>query len=182
MCEESVKNMKDIPGYEGLYAATQDGHIWSYKSNKFLSETPQQKGYLKVTLFKKGYPKKCIYVHKLIALTYISNPENKETVDHIDRNKTNNCYTNLRWASRSEQNINKDWTEKMQEAAERGGTKTSRPVEMWTIDHSSYIKTFKSCREAAISQFGDAQKNSLINRCANGNRPSAYGYWWKFCN
>lgn len=173
--------MKDIPGYEGLYAATQEGHIWSYYSNKFLTETINETGYLKVTLFK-NLNKKCFYVHKLIALTFVPNFDNKETVDHIDKNKLNNHYTNLRWATRSEQNINKDRSEKMQKTAEKGAEKVSRSVEMWSLDHSTLIKTFKSCREAAIQQFQDAQKNSLINRCANGKKLSAYGYWWRFCD
>jgi len=45
---------------------------------------------------------KHIYIHRLVALTFIPNPENKEQVDHIDGNKANNCVDNLRWATRSE--------------------------------------------------------------------------------
>ena len=172
--------MKDIPGYQGLYAATQDGQIWSYYKNNFLKPTPQEDGYLKVSLFKNGN-KKTFYVHKLIALTYIPNLENKETVDHIDKNKLNNNYLNLRWATLSEQNKNKDWTEKMQEAVNKGGKTISRPVEMRDIqNHNILIQTFNSSYEAAIKKFNDPQKNSLINRCANGKKKSAYGYWWCF--
>ena len=49
--------MKDIPNYEGLYAATEEGQIWSYISNKFL--TPQRKndGYWRIALTKNGEKK-----------------------------------------------------------------------------------------------------------------------------
>lgn len=46
------------------------------------------------------------YIHRLVAMTYIPNPENKEQVDHIDGNKSNNCVDNLRWATRSENILN----------------------------------------------------------------------------
>lgn len=46
-------------------------------------------------------------VHRLIAETFIDNPENKKTVDHIDGNKQNNCVNNLRWATNKEQMANR---------------------------------------------------------------------------
>lgn len=45
-------------------------------------------------------------IHRLVAETFIPNPENKPTVDHIDRNPNNNCLSNLRWATHSEQRDN----------------------------------------------------------------------------
>ena len=177
-----IENMKDIPGYQGLYAITPQGKVWSYYSKKFLKETPNQYGYLKVTLFKKGFPKKCVYIHKLVAITYIPKPisDQELTVDHIDRDHLNNNVSNLRWVTRSVQNQNKDWSEKMQDAANKGGKVRSKAVEQRDKnDHSILINTFSSSLQAAIQLFNDKNKNSLINRCANGNKKSAYGYWWK---
>ncbi len=175
--------MKDIPNYQKLYAITENGQVWSYRKNGFLIPTLNEQGYYKVTLFDKNSQKKCFYVHKLVALTYIPMPSSEEelTVDHIDRNKINNMVSNLRWVTRSVQNQNKNWSEAMQAAVEKGGKTKSRAVEQRDKnDHSILINTFPSSLQAAIQLFNDQTKNSLINRCAHGKKNSAYGYWWKF--
>lgn len=58
-------------------------------------------GYRRVTIEGKSYK-----VHRLVAETFIDNPENKPTVDHIDRDKSNNNVSNLRWATMKEQTEN----------------------------------------------------------------------------
>ena len=104
--------MKDIPGYEGLYAATSDGQIWSYRRNIFLRPT-MRKGYLAVQLRKDGKGKS-YYVHRLVGLAFIPNPQNLETIDHIDGNKLNNDVSNLQWLSRTN-NIRKYWGKTLKE-------------------------------------------------------------------
>lgn len=177
--------MKDIPKYQKLYAVTENGRVWSYRKNDFLIPTLNEQGYYKVTLFDNNDKKRCIYIHKLVALTYIPIPQSEEelTVDHIDRNKTNNTVSNLRWVTRSvqNQNQNKNWTEKMQLSVEKAAKSHSHPVEQRDKNnHNILINSFNSCTEAAIKLFNDSSKNSLINRCAQGRKKSAYGYWWKF--
>jgi hypothetical protein len=59
-----------------------------------------------------GYPttkinKKTTLIHRLLALTFIPNPDNKPLIDHIDRNRSNNKISNLRWASWVENMNNK---------------------------------------------------------------------------
>ena len=86
--------MKYIPGYEGLYAATEDGRIFSCKTNKFLKTRKDRYGYLVIDLYKGGARKTC-KVHRLIALTYLENPLNLPVVNHRDEDKTNNNVSNL---------------------------------------------------------------------------------------
>ena len=57
---------------------------------------------------KGYYTYKCKHVHRIVAETFIPNPENKPYVDHIDRNKYNNKVVNLRWATISENVKNSD--------------------------------------------------------------------------
>ena len=100
---EQGYEMKDIPGWENLYACTTDGKIWSYRSNKFLKPSKNKKGYLHV-IFTKDDKRYDYRVHRLVAMTYIDNPKNKEQVNHIDGDKLNNYLSNLEWVT-PEENI-----------------------------------------------------------------------------
>lgn len=78
-----------------------NGDIFSIRKNKFLSHIDNGKGYKKVKLMIKG---KCKdqYVHRLVAQVFISNPDNKREVNHLDGNKANNHASNLEWCTKSE--------------------------------------------------------------------------------
>lgn len=99
--------MKDIPEYEGLYAATRDGKIWSYpkynsKDGKgiWLQPIKDQKGYYRVSLYDSS--QKIFQIHRLIALTFIPNPLNNLYVNHKNGIKTDNRIQNLEWCTSSE--------------------------------------------------------------------------------
>ena len=96
----------EIQNTNGKYLIYDDGKVWSNKPNKFM----------KPSLSNNGYSKTCLYIdtnqttysiHRLVAKYYIPNPNNFPEVDHIDRDKTNNNVNNLRWISRSKNQINK---------------------------------------------------------------------------
>ena len=90
--------MKDIKGYEGKYAITEDGRVWSYLSHKYLELKIAQNQYRQVCLYKDGR-KKMFYVHRLVAEAFIPNPEQLQTVNHINLNKGDNRVENLEWLS-----------------------------------------------------------------------------------
>ena len=99
--------MKDIKNYEGLYAVTEDGKVWSYRKKAFLQPHTNEKGYLTVGLTKDGQMKHH-KVHRLVALTYLDNPRNLSDVHHISADKTDNNVKNLKWVSHKENLIYKD--------------------------------------------------------------------------
>jgi len=88
------------------YTVYDNGDIMGKWGKKMLKPSKDKNGYLKVSMYidKK---KINMRVHRIVALCYIENPDNKPTVDHIKcKEITNNNVNNLRWATRTEQSIN----------------------------------------------------------------------------
>lgn len=90
--------MKYVVGYEGLYSVTEDGQIFSHKSNRFLKGDLSRSGYLRVRLSEDDRQS----IHRIVANTYLEKVEGKDIINHKDGNKTNNHYTNLEWCTPSE--------------------------------------------------------------------------------
>lgn len=83
------------------YCITLDGKVYSIKSQRVLNTQYTDGGYECITLRVEGKTK-TLKVHRLVALAFIPNPENKPQVNHIDGVKNNNHKDNLEWVSRSE--------------------------------------------------------------------------------
>lgn len=98
-----MKMINEIEGYEEFtgYGITSCGKVWSFKTNRFLTPSRGANGYLYVYL-SSGMKDKRVRIHRLVALAYIPNPNNLDTVDHIDENKDHNYVNNLRWLSRGD--------------------------------------------------------------------------------
>ena len=98
---------KKIEGHEDSYEVSNKGRVRSLKSGKIkiLKQALDGYGYPMVCLSKDNYHKN-YKVHRLVAQAFIPNPDNKPTIDHINRNKTDNRVENLRWYTYSEQQFN----------------------------------------------------------------------------
>ena len=93
---EEYKPILDYPDYE----VSNLGNVRNIKTGRILKPRNND-GYYRVLLNNKNKR-----IHRLVALTFLPNPDNKTDVDHIDRNRTNNVVSNLRWVSRSENCLN----------------------------------------------------------------------------
>ena len=155
--------MIDIKGYEGLYAVTFSGKVWSYRKNIFLKPF-LSRGYLKVRLYKNGTNEQK-FIHRLVAEEFLRNPQNLPQVNHKDENKQNNCAENLEWCD-TKYNINYG---KHNEMVAKSHCKKVYCVEL--------DRVFESAKLAAI-QLNLSDSN--IAKCCKGKYKTTGGYHWKY--
>jgi hypothetical protein len=98
-----MEEWREIPGY-APYQISSLGRVKG-KKGQIINPVLISTGYTQICMYKKRY-----LFHRLVALTFIPNPDNKPTVDHINRIRTDNRVENLTWANYSEQNINRSGT------------------------------------------------------------------------
>ena len=146
--------MKDVKNYEGLYAVTSCGKVWSYRNECFLKPGTTRHGYLFVNLYKNN-EKKSYLIHRLVSEAYIPNPNNLPDVDHIDNDKTHNYVNNLQWITHRE-NVRKG---------------KNRPILQYDLD-GNFIREWPSA-----SDVGKGVQSNICD-CLRGRRKSAYGYKW----
>lgn len=92
-----MEQWRSIPGYEGIYQVSSEGRVKNAYGHVLKPETAKN-GYKRVTLFDR----KKFQVHRLVALAFIPNPDNKEVVNHRNGVKADNRVENLEWATWSE--------------------------------------------------------------------------------
>ena len=164
---------KDIPGYEGLYGVTKDGKVYSFRTKKFLKPAVDKGGYLYVCL-TNNKTKKTYLSHRLVALTYIPNPNNYPQVNHKDENKQNNHVSNLEWCT-NKYNINYGTGIQRRSNTLKGennyNSKKVRCIETGQIFN---------CERCANEFLGKTVKNRNISACCRGERKTSYGYHWEY--
>ena len=157
--------MRDIKGYEGLYAVTSCGRVWSYKSKIFLKPFKTKKGYLRVQLYKSGKSKKP-YVHRLVLETYCPvEGMDKLQCNHRDESKENNRLSNLEWMTAKE-NLNYGTRNARSAAAH---FKAVRCLD----DKKLYPSAVEIERQTGI-------KRQCISACCRGVAKTAGGKRWMF--
>lgn len=98
---EELKDFKPVRGYDGMYLVSRAGQIYSKRTNRFLSPSVNEKGYLTVE-FRKNRKRKREKLHRVVAMEFVENPFLNKEVNHKDGNKNNNNAENLEWCTRSE--------------------------------------------------------------------------------
>ena len=134
--EEIWKPITDFPNYE----VSSKGQVRNIITNTYLKLLKNASGYNRCNLCNDLIHKTFV-VHRLVAKEFIDNSENKPTVDHIDKNKQNNCVSNLRWATHKEQNSNKNIPKR----------KYGNTLSIWRIDKNTNekLELYNSLRYAS---------------------------------
>lgn len=153
----------DLDGYESKYKITNDGRIYSEYLGDYLKPFYSKGGYVRVKL-NYGDRSKKFMVHRLVALAFIDNPNNKPQVDHIDRDRTNNHVSNLQWVTAKE-NTNL--------AVERGSRDSM--LYIFTNTSSGEILEFSN-RHKMLKHFGKVCLRYL-RQIASGDRAPMSGAW-----
>jgi hypothetical protein len=170
------------------YQISNLGNIHNVTSNKRLKPYIDSPGYMNISLCKNKKRFKC-KIHRLIAIAFIPNPENKPTIHHKDKNKLNNSIENLEWATMSEQNmkINK------QVKSIHFMNASSKSMHQIDIVTNNIIQTFDSIKNAAkwifenkLSKYQEFNRltcsiiSSKICSVAKNSNKEAFGFYWKY--
>ena len=164
-------NWKDIAGYEGLYLINNAGDVFSVRKGKLVKPSESNSGYVRVTLWKCGKGKHYL-LHRLVAQSFLSNPNNYEQVNHIDGNKKNNNSNNLEWCNAS-QNMKHAYNSNLINVRRRA-------VEQYT-PAGELVKSWRSVKEAS-KKLGLNHANIITVCKGNTNRKMAGGYIWRYAN
>lgn len=172
---------KDIPGYEGLYQASSYGRIKSlsrevrgkdsragamFSKDRILKTHIKPSGHLGIHLTKNRVAVR-YNVHRLIAITFLPNPDNLPVINHIDGDPGNNKIDNLEWCTQKHN---------IKHAREVLGNKPN--------NHREVV-----CTETGVVYYSMAEAGRLLNdpRVTSGNVQHAIktgrrcgGYHWKY--
>ena len=95
-----------IDGYDN-YFISNFGNVKNSKTNRIMKQGNHKQGYKMINLSKNG-KMKTFTVHRLVGNAFLENPDNKQMIDHIDNNPSNNIVKNLRWCSQKDNVCNRD--------------------------------------------------------------------------
>lgn len=151
---------KEIAGFEGLYAVSNLGRVMNLKNGRILDGGYDTAGYNYVILKGKTYR-----VHRLLALTFLPNPDKLPYINHIDENKKNNDISNLEWCSAS---YNTNYSNHKRSCKVKQLTKDGKLIKVW----DSIIQ---------INRELSYDRHSIIKVC-KGKQRYAYGYLWQYVN
>lgn len=160
--EEELFNTKSRFGEYPSYKVTKSGKVFSYRQGnilKLLSSVLDSSGYPIVKLYDDTNKKRTIVVHRIVADTFIPNPNNLECINHKDENETNNSVENLEWCTKSYNNC---YGNKAVKTGLKLRESNPNKRQINQIDNDgNIINTYQSIREAA-RQSGNIRKDDNI--------------------
>lgn len=171
---ELVVEWRDTYIYGEQYEVSNTGLVRNKFTEHILTPQEDKKGYMRVRLSlhnKKATAK----VHRLVAMAFIPNPENKPQVNHMDTNKNNNRVDNLEWATNGENQIHAYKHGRNYVTGKAGRKKI--PVCKMDLNTGGVIETYKSLADAERE---NGLHRSNIHKVLYGERRSTGGFGWRF--
>ena len=130
-----------------MYSISNFGRVKNNNTNILLHPDIYNKGYYRITI-KVNNHKTTLFIHRLVAKYFIENNNGYNTIDHIDGNKLNNVYTNLRWCSIKENTNNPNTKDNIRKGI-LSSNKGNKNVVLLLDDNRNVVKEFRSAKEAA---------------------------------
>jgi hypothetical protein len=173
--EEIWKTIEDYPDY----MISNMGRVKSLKYGKerIIKQLKNKDGYWRVILCKEGKTKQ-YYIHRLVAMNFIPNPNNLPIINHKDENPSNNCVSNVEWCSYT-YNINYGKRNEKVAKAHKGkpNISVSKPILQFSKSGNIILGKFNSLSQ--VSKLLNINCSDICN-CCNGKRKSAKGYKWMY--
>ncbi|OON42188.1 hypothetical protein BTJ39_03310 [Izhakiella australiensis] len=169
----------DIIGYEGLYQVSSGGDFKSlsrtdsnnhFRPERILKKIIKASGYQQCSLSRDGVVR--LYLtHRIVAGTFLSNPQNFNTVNHIDGDKGNNAASNLEWCTQRHNNVHaiREGLNVAKDGAESQSFKS--PIEATSLiaGHSFMLFGTKDIESKGF-------RNSCVYKCVNGHQAYHKGH------
>lgn len=155
-----------IPG-NIKFQVSSKGQIRNAQTKRILVQHTTPGNYKTITLLKATY-----LIHRLVAMAFIPNPENKKTVDHINRIRDDNNVANLQWATHAEQSLNRAPFD----------IGNSRGIVQLDVQSRIEIAYFPTLQAAALQLLGSKENISNLSSAALGKSKSAYGFAWRYAD
>ena len=179
--------------YEGLYQVSNLGRFknLNYRNTgkaKLMKPSQEKNGYLKVSLRKNGKWKRCL-AHRLVAETFIPNPENLLEVNHIDEDKTNNFVFFNEDGTVNKEKSNLEWKNHRDNC--NHGTRNERIAKANKIVKTNGIRS-KPVLQLSLTgdlirewpSVGECERNGFnkgaVAACCRGEKPHYKGFRWMY--
>lgn len=172
-----VEIWKPVKGYES-YQVSNLGRL--KRGSRFLRGTLDKNGYCDVMLCEDK-KKKHMRLHRLVAQAFVPNPNNLDTVDHIDSDKNNNKSNNLQWLSRKDNTLKSHIERghiiggKRKKYGKKPGETLRQPIIQLSLDGyviEEFISMMDAERKTGIN-------SGNISNCVNGKKKTAGGFIWR---
>lgn len=167
--------MEQIKGLEG-YLISKEGLVYSLKTKRILTNYQSKDGYVTIFINKKTYK-----IHRLLALQFIENIDNKPFINHINGIKNDNRLENLEWVTAKENTVHA-WKNNLCKPIRywkgKSGANHNCSVAILQYDlQGNFIAKHIGMRELGTKLNVNYQN---ISKCARGLQKQAYGYIWKY--